>query len=267
MLTRIISGVVGAVVLILILLLGETAVNLAVAVAGIIALYEMYKSVGAVKNIWMLLYGAILALVLPFMDGSFGGIFLMVVLYTVAMFVTMLFNHETVSVEAMSKTYCLTLYITLFMSCIAYIRGMDDGASLIWVVIIGSFASDIFAYFTGVFLGKHKLCPKISPKKTIEGSVGGIVGTALCFVLYGVVLSTFLAFKVKYLQLIILGVIAAAISQIGDLIASIIKRQYGIKDYGNIMPGHGGIMDRCDSLMFVAPVVYIYLTFIGNILY
>jgi len=267
MLVRIISGVIGAIVLICILLAGEAAVSLAVAVASVIALYEMYKSVGAVKNIWMLLYGVILAVMLPFMDGNHSGVFLMVVLYTVAMFVTMLISHETVSVEEMAKTYCLTLYITLFMSCIAYIRGMDDGASLIWAVIIGAFASDIFAYFTGVFLGRHKLCPKISPKKTIEGSIGGIVGTALCFVLYGVVLSTFLAFKVSYLQLIILGVIAAAISQLGDLIASVIKRQYGIKDYGNLMPGHGGIMDRCDSLMFVAPVVYIYLTFIGSFLY
>ncbi len=267
MLVRIISGIVGAAVLVGILLAGQMAVEIAVAAAALIALYEMYRSVGVVKNPVVLLLGGIMAVVLPLMGGNHSLIFLLVILYTIAMLAAMLFNHEKIKVEDMAKTYCLTLYITLFISCIAYIRGMENGASLIWIVLIGSFASDIFAYFVGVFLGKHKLCPKISPKKTIEGAVGGIVGTALCFVLYGVVLSTFLAYDVSYLQLIILGVIAAAISQLGDLTASVIKRQYGIKDYGNLMPGHGGIMDRCDSLIFVAPVVYLYLTFVGSVLH
>ncbi len=266
MLVRIISGIIGAAVLVGILLAGELAVSIAIAVAALIALYEMYKSVGAVKNPFIFLWGAGMAGVLPFLKGNHDHIILAVVLYTILMLVTMLFNHEKIKVEDMAKVYCLTIYITLFISCIAYIRGMEKGNFLIWVVIIGSFASDIFAYFVGVFFGKHKLCPKISPKKTIEGSIGGIAGTALCFVIYGYVVSKYFHCDVDYTQLVVLGVIAAAISQIGDLTASVIKRQYGIKDYGKLMPGHGGIMDRCDSLIFVAPVVYMYLTFVDKIL-
>ncbi len=267
MLVRIVSGVISAAVLICILLAGETAVKIAVAAVSVIALFEMYRSVKAVKKPYMLLPGMIAALILPFLEGNYSLIFLIIVLYTIVMLTAMLFHHETVTVEDTAKIYFLTLYLTLFTSCLAYIRSMDGGKYLIWVVLIGAFASDIFAYFTGVFIGRHKLCPKISPKKTIEGAIGGIVGTALCFVIYGVVLSKVFSFDVSYPMLVILGIISAVISQLGDLTASVIKRQYGIKDYGKLIPGHGGIMDRCDSLIFVAPAVYLSLIFIGNILY
>lgn len=267
MLVRIVSGVISAAVLICILLAGELAVKIAVVAVGVIALFEMYRSVKAVKKPYLLLPGIVMALLLPFYEGNYSLIFLTVLLYTLIMLVAMLLNHETVTVEDTAKVYFLTLYITLFTASLAYIRSMEDGQYLIWVVLIGAFASDIFAYFTGVFFGKHKLCPKISPKKTIEGAVGGILGTAVCFVLYGVILSKGFSFDVSYLMLVVLGIISAVISQLGDLTASVIKRQYGIKDYGRIIPGHGGIMDRCDSLIFVAPAVYLSLVFIGNILY
>ncbi|MDD4690411.1 MAG: phosphatidate cytidylyltransferase [Eubacteriales bacterium] len=267
MLVRIISGAIGAIVLVGVLLGGVMAVNIALAILGVIAICEMYKSAGVVKNLVFSISGFALAAILPFLNGNHKNIFGVIVLYTILILVTMLFNHEEVKVEDAAKVYLLTLYITVFMACIAYIRGMEQGGYLIWTVVIGAFASDIFAYFVGVFFGKHKLCPKISPKKTIEGSIGGVVGSGLCFVLYGFILSTQFNATVSYPMLIGLGVVCAAISQLGDLIASIIKRQYGIKDYGKLMPGHGGVMDRCDSLIFVAPVIYLFLIFVGNILY
>ena len=130
-------------------------------------------------------------------------------------------------------------------------------------MFIGAFATDTFAYFTGVFFGKYKLCPEISPKKTIEGSVGGTVGCIALLMTYGLLLEKTFMVDVSYTKLAVLGVIVSPVSQIGDLTASIIKRKFGIKDYGNLFPGHGGILDRLDSVIAVAPLVYIYLNIVG----
>lgn len=124
-----------------------------------------------------------------------------------------------------------------------------------WLVVIAAFGSDIMAYFTGFAIGKHKLCPSLSPKKTIEGAVGGVVGAALFSGLFA-----YIFMSPEYLiHAVAIGVIGGAVSQAGDLTASAYKRKMGVKDYGNLIPGHGGIMDRFDSIIFVAPFVYYYI--------
>ena len=110
--------------------------------------------------------------------------------------------------------------------------------------------TDTFAYFSGYLFGKHKLIPKISPKKTIEGSIGGVIGSIVCCIIFGYI------FKLDIIQMIIIGGLGSVIAQIGDLFASAIKRYVGIKDYGKLIPGHGGILDRFDSVILVAPFVY-----------
>jgi phosphatidate cytidylyltransferase len=132
---------------------------------------------------------------------------------------------------------------------------------LVWMVVIAAFGSDIFAYFTGYFLGKHKMAPNLSPKKTIEGSIGGIIGVMLIIVAYAYVAGNIMKVSVNIYSAIAVGFIAGIVSQFGDLCASIIKREHNVKDFGNIMPGHGGVMDRFDSLLFVAPAVYYILKF------
>jgi len=125
-----------------------------------------------------------------------------------------------------------------------------------WTVLIAAFGSDVFAYFTGYLIGKHKVAPNLSPKKTVEGCIGGIVGaTALC-ALYGA-----LFFKEHIFACVLIGILGGAVSQAGDLTASAFKRKMGIKDYGHLIPGHGGIMDRFDSVIFTAPFVF-YLVLI-----
>ncbi len=132
-----------------------------------------------------------------------------------------------------------------------------DGSIYIWLVFISAFATDTFAYFTGVTIGKHKLYPRISPKKTIEGSLGGIIGCLITVMLFSVY------FKLDNLvATAVLAIILSVISQIGDLTASTIKRTANIKDYGNLIPGHGGILDRFDSILFTTPIVYYYITYI-----
>lgn len=134
-------------------------------------------------------------------------------------------------------------------------------SKLIWVVVIAAFGSDIFAYFTGYFLGKHKMAPNLSPKKTIEGAVGGLVGSSLFSWLFG-----FIFLREWAAVCLILGLVGGAAGMAGDLTASAFKRKMGIKDYGHLIPGHGGIMDRFDSLIFVAPVVYYIIFIVGDLI-
>ncbi len=128
---------------------------------------------------------------------------------------------------------------------------MTEYRLFIWIVIIAAFGSDICAYFTGYFLGKHKMAPVLSPKKTIEGAVGGLIGSSLLAWAFGLVFM-----KEMALVCLVLGLVGGAAGMAGDLTASAFKRKMGIKDYGDLIPGHGGIMDRFDSVIFVAPVVY-----------
>lgn len=130
-------------------------------------------------------------------------------------------------------------------------------SKLVWLVLIAAFGSDIMAYFTGYAIGKHKLAPNLSPKKTIEGSVGGALGATIFCGLFG-----YFVMPDLFHQCIIMGLVGGIVSQCGDLTASAFKRKMGIKDYGHLIPGHGGIMDRFDSVIFVAPFIYYCIAFI-----
>jgi CDP-diglyceride synthetase len=134
-----------------------------------------------------------------------------------------------------------------------YIHGFRY--NFVWLVIFTAFATDIFAYLIGYKWGKHKLAPVLSPKKTIEGGIGGIAGSVLVCGLFG-----YFAMPEFLVHCIIIGALGGVVSQAGDLTASAIKRRLGLKDYGNLIPGHGGLLDRIDSILFTAPFVYLYLS-------
>ncbi len=153
-------------------------------------------------------------------------------------------------------TMTALVYIVLFSYHIVII---DNTAypEMTWLVVIAAFGSDIMAYFTGYFLGKHKMAPNLSPKKTIEGGVGGVLGSAIFCALFG-----YFCFPSLMLHCMVIGVLGGLVAEAGDLTASMFKRGMGIKDYGNLIPGHGGIMDRFDSVIFVAPVVCYYILFV-----
>lgn len=157
--------------------------------------------------------------------------------------------NERGAYDAAATTVTL-IYIPFFTYHMVLID-MTDYPLFIWIVIIAAFGSDIFAYFTGYFLGKHKMAPNLSPKKTIEGAVGGLVGSSLLAFLFGIIFMKDMA-----VVCLLLGLFGGAAGMAGDLTASAFKRKMGIKDYGKLIPGHGGIMDRFDSVIFVAPVVY-----------
>ena len=134
------------------------------------------------------------------------------------------------------------------------------GIYLVWMVFVSSWISDTFAYLTGMLLGRHKLAPVLSPKKSIEGSIGGIAGSSLAGALFGFIFSSKAGQEINMVVVCaLLGAFGSVISQIGDLAASAIKRNCEIKDYGHLIPGHGGIMDRFDSVLFVAPLMSLLL--------
>lgn len=138
--------------------------------------------------------------------------------------------------------------------------GPVGNASPVWFILLTAFGTDIFAYFGGVYLGRHKLVPTISPKKTIEGSLAGILGSTVLCTLFG---SIFYGRSGReIIGFVLLGIVGSIVAQTGDLTASIFKRKMGIKDYGTLIPGHGGIMDRFDSVLFTAPLVYYAMSFI-----
>lgn len=165
--------------------------------------------------------------------------------------------------EDIMWTFFSLIYVAVMISYIYLVRDMDNGIYLVWLIFVASWGNDTFAYFTGVFLGKHKMAPVLSPKKSIEGAIGGVLGAGLLGAIYGLVISKVTPEVTNVSIFVYAGasLIGALISIIGDLAASAIKRNYNVKDYGNLIPGHGGILDRFDSVIFTAPVVYwiIYL--------
>lgn len=144
-----------------------------------------------------------------------------------------------------------------FDAIIAIIDNFNNGSIYVWLIFITSSLSDTMAYFVGSFFGKHKLAPKLSPKKTIEGSLGAIFFSTVGCLIFGTIFSLNMP-----LLMIIIGITGSIVSQIGDLLASFVKRYVGIKDYGNLIPGHGGILDRCDSIILVSQYIYILLSII-----
>lgn len=165
-----------------------------------------------------------------------------------------LFDIEKRELQDALSTLAGIFYVQYFAFHIVKVEQTGEFKILLWLVFITAFGTDITAYFSGYFLGRHKLCEKISPKKTIEGSIGGIIGSVLLSALFAYF------FAGEYMiHAVALGVLGGIVSQFGDLSASIFKRKMGIKDYGNLIPGHGGVLDRIDSVLFTAPMVYYYI--------
>ena len=262
--TRIITGLCLVPLLVLVLISNVYIISAAIVIISVMGLFEFLKATGLSKHKCLCTVGYVAA-VLVCLRTYIPVPFYMLLFYAglMAIFCVMLKCHKTVSVLDAGLLIFGLIYIPFLLSTLIDIKGLQYGAYLLWIVFIGAFATDTFAYFSGVFLGKHKLCPEISPKKTIEGSVGGTLGCIVLLLLYGLLLEKGFKMDINYIKLGVLGLIVSPVSQIGDLTASIIKRKYGVKDYGSLFPGHGGILDRLDSVIAVAPLVYIYLNIVG----
>lgn len=259
---RIISAFFGIILLVVVMLGGESVFNIAVMLISSMAIYEVISAIGfkrfdIMKLIAMLMPVATM-IVSHFSRGHmFGVVYLFITIFMIAM----LFNHGKYSFGDVSKHIAVSAIITMSFIHLSFIRAFDNGVLCVFIVFIGSWITDTCAYFTGMAIGKHKLAPKISPKKTIEGSIGGIVGVTVIITAYTLISAHIIGVSVNFIAMICIGLLSGILSQFGDLCASIIKRENDVKDFGNIMPGHGGVMDRFDSFLFVAPAIYYVLEF------
>ena len=189
---------------------------------------------------------------------------MVILLAMIAMMSVYVFGFPKYHANQVMDAYFALIYAPVMLSFVLLTRQLDDGIYLVWMIFISSWISDTFAYLAGVMLGRHKLAPVLSPKKSVEGSVGGIVGAALFGALFGAYLDSTLGQEQYVMILAVVGGVGSVISQVGDLAASAVKRNHEIKDYGNLIPGHGGIMDRFDSVIFTAPITYFLITILMN---
>lgn len=262
MIKRIITSLVSICVLVPILIFSDTIVlPIAVSLFSCIALYEVYKCIGVNKRVGIYLPSYIIAFAIPFVQRYIEVCFESIVLVSVTITLINLFTYCLLSDQEfkfadIAQIFTVTLYIILAFNSILYVRdldGLQNGKYIYLLIFIGAWITDIFAYFCGMLFGKHKLIPHVSPKKTVEGSIGGIIFCMIAFVAFGFIVKAIdSSVQINYVILVISGLFVSFVSQIGDLIMSVIKRQYGIKDYGKLFPGHGGVLDRFDSILSVA---------------
>ncbi|MBK1813290.1 phosphatidate cytidylyltransferase [Clostridium sp. YIM B02505] len=267
---RTISSVIGLPILIGIMVSKNSIlINVALLLIIIIGLSEFYKSFKDFSINYSLIGIGFSALyyifVLPDISGKLG---LFIVLFSIFLVFYSILFYSKQNVKNIAITFIGFFYVTFMFSFIRQIISINDyGDIFVWFVFIIAWSADTFAYAVGKTFGKNKLTPELSPNKSIEGFVGGVIGAALMSCLYGIIILKFTGFhdnNFLYFCLV-MGVIGSVVSQCGDLIASLIKRFNGIKDFGNIIPGHGGILDRFDSIILVAPFVYYFIKVILNI--
>lgn len=180
----------------------------------------------------------------------------------VLLFLKVILTNMEVKIKDIAITLLGIIYIVGSIMFISLINGLDNGKILIWYIFLAAWGTDTLAYITGMLCGKHKFS-KISPKKSIEGCIGGVLGSLIFTLAYTVIINNYYNYEISYYYIAIVAIILSIIGQIGDLAASTIKREAGIKDFSNLIPGHGGILDRMDSIMFVAPFAYIFLILLG----
>lgn len=265
---RLISACIGLLVLFTVLAFFDTIVlNIAISIISMLGVYELLAATGCWVNRKVSLLSMLFCAFIPFFSVEMvsRNLILICYIYVVALFLALLGHHEKLNIQQLSLSFMFSLMIPFSLTTIVYLRdrwGSVLGIFYVLVTLGSAWLSDTGAYFAGCAFGKHKLAPYISPKKTVEGAIGGAffaVVTLLAVVWGYSLISAALGspIEIRYLILACLVPILSCISIIGDLSASIIKRQFGVKDYGSIMPGHGGVMDRFDSALMVAPLVYI----------
>lgn len=265
MAVRIISAVVGFFILLFFVFIGGLPVEIGAAGVSLIGMFELYRAVSKkIKPVHFVGFAAELYYVFGFHYAKLSSAGINLIVIMAAVMLTLVFlvaMHESTNIHDVSITWFGFLYVGVLMYCLALLYKVDR--ALVWLPLLCAWGSDTFAYFIGINFGKHKMAPVLSPKKSVEGAVGGVVGAGVLVALYCAVFVAMGSDKSLFV-LVPIGMVAAAFSQIGDLAASAIKRQTDIKDYGNIMPGHGGILDRFDSVLFTAPTIYIlFSVFVG----
>lgn len=259
--TRLISGIVLVLAALVLIITGGDVLLVSTLIISYIGMYELYRIFQVEKELPGILgylaatgyYVNLRFQVIPDMMMLILGLLLLL------MFVYV-FTYPKYKTEQIMAAFFGVFYVAVMLSFIYQIRMTETGAYTVWLVFLCSWGCDTCAYCVGVLFGKHKMSPKLSPKKSVEGAIGGVVGAALLTVIYGMIFKDAMEMNLTHIWILAaISAVGALISMVGDLTASAIKRNYGIKDYGTLIPGHGGIMDRFDSVIVTAPIIYYFI--------
>jgi phosphatidate cytidylyltransferase len=271
---RIISGIVAVALVTCLMFLGKEVFHIVSVILAFITLNELFDAFEAKGYKPLRIAGYLACVCLLF--GSIGmwnridyrwlintidftDVRTILYVALILMLTIMVFSKGKFSVADLSFTILCSFYICFLFWYVMLLRDLPSGMYVVGFVIIGAVSTDTFAFFVGTLFGRNKLLPDVGPKKTVEGAIGGILGCVVMFLLYGLIFKEFI-FDVSIIKLLIMGVACGFVSEIGDLAASAIKRFCGIKDFGKMIPGHGGILDRLDSILILAPLIYIFFT-------
>ena len=251
---------------VIIFFLPPVALGIVIALICAVASYELIQAVNAAPNRRIFIYAAVSAAAIP-LGFLFGYGFVVFQIALVAL-MTVMFTEAAVAFKTEKEISLAAVLEALFagavipylLSGLVGLKVLPEGRLFVLIPIIAAFTTDGGAYFVGVFFGKRKAVPLISPKKTVEGYIGGIVVGVACVMLYGALIVALTDYRVNFITLFAAGLVGGAVTELGDLAFSLVKRQFDIKDFGSLFPGHGGMLDRFDSMIFAAPVVYIIVS-------
>lgn len=258
MLQRLLTSAVGLVVFFVLLFANEIVFSVAIACVILMAIYEMHKAMSTGGVIFGTSIISVVVMLAGIISGNFQASFAVTIMLYM---ISSIFLHTKKSFKDVYSAAFATCFIVFFFSALIKLR-VHFGIEGVFTAFIIAWGTDTGAYFSGRFLGKHKLMPKVSPKKTVEGAIGGVIVAILFSIAYLAILKN--GFNIQsiggndYKGLVLLAAVGSVLSQFGDLAASAIKRDVDVKDFGTLLPGHGGIMDRFDSVAFIAPLVLYY---------
>ena len=260
---RITSALLGFPLVVIILVLGNKyVVDITFAIVAAMSLHEYFNAFKQKANpvIWMgYLASALIAFIHIFpLEHAITIVSILIPIAIALLFLQVILTNMKTNIKDIAITFFGICYIPLFLMFVPLINGLDNGKLLVWYIFTTAWGTDIFAYIVGKWIGKHKFS-KISPNKSIEGCVGGILGSICLSLLITYIFNTFFSIQFSYGYAILISIVLSIVGQIGDFAASSIKRYVGIKDFSNLIPGHGGMLDRIDSVIFIAPFAYMLL--------
>lgn len=256
--TRLLSGIVLVIAALALIITGGNVLLCGLGIISLIGMFELYRVFKIEKTVagFVGYLAAVLFYLHLYLDFIPDTMMLVLGLLVILMFVYV-FSYPKYKTEQILAAFFGVFYVAVMLSFVYQTRILDMGAYTVWLIFLCSWGCDTCAYCVGVLIGKHKMAPKLSPKKSIEGAVGGVAGAALLAVIYGFVFKDAMGIDTNTIWFMAgICAVGALISMVGDLTASAIKRNYEIKDYGKLIPGHGGILDRFDSVIFTAPIIF-----------
>ncbi len=264
--TRLGGGAAMIIILTAAFVIGYDVMLVFMCLISVIGMFELYRALKIERSL-IAVIGYLTAVahyaILRFSETRY--IFVVYAIALILMLAVMVLTYPKYSLEQVFGAYFGIFYVAVTLSLMYLIRiHPPSGAYLVWLILVSAWGCDIFAYLIGMMFGKHPFVPKLSPKKSVEGAIGGLAGGVLLSFIYGLVVQRFIV-DIEHAPAVfaVLGLFGAAAGQTGDLAASAIKRKTGIKDYGKLIPGQGGILDRFDSVILVAPIIYLATIYAG----